>query len=106
MKSILVSKYRKTDAPFTRQLEYIPRIYAEPDGKVYDLYDHIESCIPTGTSYILAAELDKNVKMFNEWYQEKYMKGVVGDIIACPENSPHDFYIIRRDIFEITYSPV
>ena len=100
------SKYRKTDAPFTRQLEYIPRIYAEPDGKVYDLYDHIESCIPTGTSYILAAELDKNVKMFNEWYQEKYMKGVVGDIIACPENSPHDFYIIRRDIFEITYSPV
>ena len=100
------SSYMKADKPFDRQLEYVPRIYSEPDGKIYELYDRINSCIPTGTSYILAAELDKNVKLFTKWYEEKYMKGEKGDYIACREDDLHDFYIIRRDIFDITYTPV
>lgn len=100
------SSYSKTDKPFDRQLEYVPKIYTEPDGKIYELYDRINSCVPTGTSYILATELDKNVKLFTKWYEEKYMKGEKGDYIACREDDLHDFYIIRRDIFEITYSAV
>lgn len=55
---------------------------------------------------ILATELDKNVKLFTKWYEEKYMKGEKGDFIACREDDLHDFYIVRRDIFEMTYSPV
>ena len=100
------SSYKKADSVFDRQLEYVPRIYAEPDGRVYELYDHINACVPTGTSYILATELDKNVKLFTKWYEEKYMKGEKGDFIACREDDLHDFYIVRRDIFEMTYSPV
>lgn len=100
------SSYKKTDGRFDRELEYVPRIYEEPEGRVYDLYDRINTCVPTGTSYILAAELDKNVKVFTKWYEEKYMKGEKGDYIACREDDLHDFYIIRRDIFEMTYSPV
>ena len=34
------------------------------------------------------------------------MKGEKGDFIACREDDLHDFYIVRRDIFEMTYSPV
>jgi phosphoglycolate phosphatase len=98
--------YKKTGASFDRPLEYVPRIYTEPDGKVYDLYDRISSCVPSGTSYILAKELDKDVKLFTKWYEEKYMLGKKGDYIACREDDMHDFYIIRRDIFDITYSPV
>ena len=100
------ASYRQADVPFDRSLEYVPRIYTEPDGKVYDLYDRINSCIPTGSSYILATELDKDVKLFTRWYEEKYMMGKKGDYIACREDDLHDFYIIRRDIFDITYSPV
>lgn len=100
------SSYKKSNVPFSRQLEYIPRIYTEPDGKVYDLYERIDSCIPSGTSYIMATELDKNVKLFTKWYEEKYMRGEKGDYIACRVDDQHDFYIIRRDIFGITYSPV
>ena len=99
------NSYKKTDAPYDRKLEYTPRIYAEPDGRVYDLYERIMSCVPTGSSYIMAAKLDKNVKLFTKWYEEKYMKGEKGDFIAFREDDPHDFYIIRRDIFDITYSP-
>ncbi|MBO4266508.1 MAG: DHH family phosphoesterase [Lachnospiraceae bacterium] len=99
------TSYQKIAAPYDRKLEYTPRIYAEPDGRVYDLYEHILSCIPTGSSYIMAAKLDKNVKLFTKWYEEKYMKGEMGDYIACREDDLHDFYIIRKDIFDITYSP-
>lgn len=99
------SSYQKTDEPYDRELEYTPRIYVEPEGKAYDLYDRIRSCVPLETSYIMASELDKNVKLFTKWYEEKYMKGKKGDYIACREDDPNDFYIIRRDIFEITYSP-
>ncbi|MCR5002281.1 MAG: DHH family phosphoesterase [Lachnospiraceae bacterium] len=99
------SSYKKTEEPYDRQLEYVPRIYTEPDGRVFDLYDRISSCVPTGTSYILATQLDKDVKLFTKWYEEKYMMGKKGDYIACREDDKHDFYIIRRDIFDITYSP-
>ncbi len=99
------TSYQKSDAPYDRQLEYTPRIYIEPDGRAYDLYDRIKTCIPVESSYIMAAELDKNVKLFTKWYEEKYMKGEKGDYIACREDDPQDFYIIRRDIFDITYSP-
>jgi phosphoglycolate phosphatase len=106
--TIAISKfdasYRKTDARYDRQLEYIPRIYIEPGGRAYDLYDRIKTCIPTEASYIMASELDKNVKLFTKWYEEKYMKGEKGDYIACREDDPQDFYIIRRDVFDITYS--
>ncbi len=99
------SSYEKSDAPFDRPLEYVPRIYTEPDGKAFDLYGRINSCIPSGTSYILATMLDKDVKLFTKWYEEKYMMGKKGDYIACREDDMHDFYIIRNDIFDITYSP-
>ena len=100
------SSYKKADSPFDRKLEYVPRIYAGPDGRIYELYDHMQPCISTGTSYILAIELDKNVKLFTKWYEEKYMKGEKGDFIACREDDLHDFYIVRRDIFKMTYSSV
>ena len=99
------ASYKKNDTPFDRPLEYVPRIYTEPEGKAYDLYGKINSCTPSGTSYILATELDKDVKLFTKWYEEKYMMGKKGDYIACREDDLHDFYIIRRDIFDITYSP-
>ena len=99
------ASYKKTESVYDRQLEYTPRIYVEPDGKVFDLYDRINTCVPYGTSYITAAKLDKNVKLFTRWYEEKYMKGETGDYIACRVDDPQDFYIIRKDIFDITYSP-
>lgn len=97
--------YRKTDERFEGEYSYVPRIYTEPDNTAYDLTDRIRSCIPTGTSYILATELDRKVKVFTKWYEEKYMKGEKGDFIACREEDLHDFYVIRRDIFFKTYAP-
>lgn len=96
--------YCTTDMPFEHRLEYTPRVYSEPDGRMFELFKYINPCISTGTSYIYAKKLDKNVKLFSKWYDEKYMSGKIGDYIACREDDLHDFYIIRKDIFSMTYS--
>ncbi len=97
--------YVATDTPFNANTEYVPRIYTEQEGKVYDLMGHIESCSPSDASSILAMPLDRNIKLFSKWYDEKYMRGSAGDYIACPVDDTQDFYIIRGDIFGMTYSP-
>ncbi|MCR4739856.1 MAG: hypothetical protein K5886_06300 [Lachnospiraceae bacterium] len=98
--------YQRTDTLFTGKMEYVPRIYTEPENTVYDLTKRIYSCYPKNTSHILAKELESDVKLFTRWYEEKYMKGQRGDFLACRPDDPSDFYIIRRDIFNMTYSPV
>ena len=98
--------YEGTDRTPDLKFEYSPRVYIQPEGTIYELAEHIKPCIPTGTSYIFARKLDKNIKLFTKWYEEKYMKGVAGDYIACRADDLHDFYVIRGDIFDITYSPV
>ncbi|MBO4901397.1 MAG: DHH family phosphoesterase [Lachnospiraceae bacterium] len=105
-KEKFAASYEETDEPFAAQMEYVPRIYTQPDGKAYDLSEYIRPCVPTGTSCIYAKQLDINVKLFTKWYEEKYMQGVSGDYIACRADDLHDFYIIRKDIFGMTYSPV
>ncbi len=97
--------YESSSDPFDMTMEYIPRIYTQPDGKVYELAQYILPCRARGTSYIYAKQLDKNVKLFTKWYEEKYMRGLAGDFIACRTDDVHDFYVIRSDIFDITYSP-
>ena len=105
-KEKFAASYEETDAAFDRELEYVPRIYTQPEGTAYDLAGYIRPCVPTQTSYIYAKRLDRNVKLFTKWYEEKYMRGSAGDYIACRTDDVHDFYIIRSDIFDMTYSPV
>ncbi|MCR5735428.1 MAG: DHH family phosphoesterase [Lachnospiraceae bacterium] len=97
--------YEKTDEPFKSKMEYVPKIYTEPEGEIFELSGRICSCMPKGTSYILAMELDRDVKVFTKWYEEKYMKGTKGDFLGRRIDDPTDFYVIRRDIFFMTYSP-
>ncbi len=105
-KEKFAASYEDTDAAFDRKLEYVPRIYTQPEGAVYELAGYIRPCVPSQTSFIYAKRLDRDVKLFTKWYEEKYMKGSSGDYIACRTDDVHDFYIIRSDIFDMTYSPV
>ena len=100
------ASYELTDEEFCPESDYIPRVYSKVDGKVHELEGHIKSCRSSGISHIRAKELDRNVKLFTEWDEEKYMRGSAGDYIACREDDAKDFYIIRRDIFFRTYSAV
>ena len=97
------TSYVPSDEHFLPDTEYMPKIYSGSDGSVYELKDHIKSCRSTGGSLIRAAKLEGNMKLFTEWDKEKYMRGAPGDFIACRVDDAQDFYIIRNDIFQLTY---
>ena len=67
------------------------------------LVEYLHGCKASGNSEILAVKLDNFTKLYSLWDQEHYMYGNIGDYLAHPANDENDLYIIRGDIFELTY---
>ncbi|MDD7403391.1 MAG: DHH family phosphoesterase [Butyribacter sp.] len=95
--------YRYVDDTPEFMMEYAPTVRNNIDGEVYKLLDHMRSCVATGTSKIYAKPLEKNVKIFTAWDENKYYRGKIGDFIVMREDDIHDIYVVRRNIFFKTY---
>ena len=91
------------DIPYDLNVPYKPTIKNLIDGTVLPLDSYVKSCISTGETYIHAKPLEKSVKVFTEWDEEKYMLGRVNDYIAVRSDDRHDIYIIENNIFQTTY---
>ena len=87
-------------------MEYAPTVRNNIDGEVYKLLEHMQTCVAKGTSKIYAKQLERNVKVFTEWDENKYYRGQVGDFIACRDDDIHDIYVIQKDIFYKTYEEI
>ncbi len=95
--------YVPCDIPYDLNVPYKPTIKNLIDGTVLPLDSYVKSCISTGETYIHAKPLEKSVKVFTEWDEEKYMLGRVNDYIAVRSDDRHDIYIIENNIFQTTY---
>lgn len=95
--------YHPTGEGFTPRTVYIPTVKNRETGDSISLDGLARACLPTGETYIRARELDKTVKVFTAWDEEKYMLGRPGDFLAVRSDDPHDIYIVARDIFFETY---
>ena len=51
-------------------------------------------------------ELERYVKLFTAWDDEKYYSGKPGDYIAVREDDEHDIYIIKERLFNQLYNEV
>ena len=98
--------YRFVDAEADMKMEYAPTVRNNIDGAVYQLMERMRTCVAAGETKIYAKELDRNVKIFTAWDENKYYRGVVGDFIAMREDDVHDIYVVRRDIFLKTYEEI
>ena len=76
------------------------------DGEIYQLLQYMKPCVATGQVKIFAKPLEKNVKVFTAWDENKYYSGKIGDYIVCREDDPHDIYVVRGDIFQKTYQEI
>ena len=95
--------YTPFDVPYDLNVPYKPTIKNLIDGNVLSLDQYVKSCISSGETYIYAKPLEKSVKVFTEWDEEKYMLGKVNDYIAVRSDDPHDIYVIENNIFHTTY---
>lgn len=102
-KSTFDKRYTPTDTPFIKEFEYFPSIINTKENKTVGLMPYAKQCISHGGSVILARPLKKFTKVFTKWDYEGYMSGNKDDLLCCSENDIKDLYIIKRDIFELTY---
>ncbi len=102
-KEKFLKTYEVLDEKYEFQGEYEPAVHLRNEGKTLNLISSAKSCINVDTSCILARELNKIVKIFTTWDEEKYYYGKPGDFIACVPDNTKDAYVIERDVFFKTY---
>lgn len=87
----------------TLDAEYVPTIKNRITGETTSIARYAGKCIPTGETFIYARPLEKRMKIFTAWDEEKYMLGVPGDYLAVRCDDMHDIYIVEKNIFNKTY---
>lgn len=102
----LLSSYQFTNFVYTRAFEYEPRIKNTVTGEIKKVLQFAKTVRSTGGTIIFAKPLEQPVKLFTAWTEDKYYSGRVGDYIAVRADDEHDIYIINKDIFDRTYTPI
>ena len=105
-KEKLESSYMRINEPYSRTFEYTPCVTDVYSGEKKNVLAYAKSVVSTGTTHIYAKPLDRYVKLFTTWDEEKYYSGVPGDYIAVREDDPHDIYIISGHLFDELYKEV
>ena len=102
----LNKSYVRTGKPYSRVFDYDPSLTDTVTRERKNVMEYAMGVISSGGSRIFAKPLDRYVKLFTAWDEEKYYSGNPGDYIACREDDPHDIYIIRNRLFDKLYQPV
>ncbi len=98
--------YRKQLKPYVFPGEYPPAVIDVENGERIGLLPFAKSCLTHGGNGIYAKELTHRVKIFTSWDKQKYYLGNIGDFLAVRVDDTSDIYVINRDIFFKTYSPI
>ena len=97
------SSYKSLGKTYHGSFEYEPSVHDPKSGEKKDILPYSDTCISTGTSFILAKPLERNIRLFTKWDEERYYTGHPGDYIACRRDDPHDIYIIKGSLFDRLY---
>ncbi len=97
------ASYNVPEQPYTSKQEYAPAILNRFTGERREITSYAQTCVPTDEKLVRAKALTKPAKVFTEWDAEKYYTGDVGDWLVANEGNYDDCYIVRNDIFEMSY---
>jgi phosphoglycolate phosphatase len=92
---------------FTSMMDFIPTVETMSDGcdekQCLSIDEMAKICYPKTGINIYAKELKNRTKVFGVSNREDYYIGHQGDYMAVRTDDVSDAYIIKRDIFHITY---
>lgn len=98
---VLPGEYSLKDS--TLNAEYVPTIKNRITGETTLISKYARPCVATGDVFIYAKPIEKRMKIFTMWDEEKYMLGVPGDYLAVRCDDLHDIYIVEKNVFARTY---
>lgn len=105
-KRVFESRYTATDERFEHSFEYPPSLIDLSEAKICRLMPFAKKCYSGEGAVILARPLEKFTKVFTRWEYESYMAGVRGDMLCCSESDIRDIYVVKKDIFAMTYEEI
>lgn len=96
-------KYQPTEGKYSGDFEYTPTVINIEENVSLDLMPYACACEPVSSSLILARPVEKYTKVFTKWDYNGYMTAKEGDMISCPVEDMEDIYVIKKEIFDLTY---
>lgn len=102
-KEMFEKKYIPCDEVFIRKFEYAPTLINSDKGVSVPLLPIASSCMSYGGSVISARPLERFTKVFTKWDYIGYMAGAEGDMLCRTDGDENDVYVVKRDIFDLTY---
>lgn len=105
-KEKLEKSYIPTGKPYSRNFEYEPNIRNLFTDEKKNVMSVAHGVISSGRTRIYAKPLDRYIKLFTTWNDEKYYSGAPGDYIAVREDDIHDIYIINGRFFDQLYKEI
>ena len=99
----LFARYMSLNRPYSKTFEYAPSIKSLATGQKTDVMSYAQAMISHGGGLIYAKPLERSVKIFTLWDEEKYYLGNVGDYIAVRSEDEHDIYVIKKHLFPLLY---
>lgn len=78
---------------YCEKAEYIPNIKEWDFGASYLFTDYAKVCVPRDEFCVYAKQLDKCVKVFPKWDDEKYILGMPGDYLVVSCDDLHNVFI-------------
>ena len=102
-KDIFEQKYKPIDRLFERDFEYNPSVRSIRTDDLYELIPYAKECVCRDGVKILAKPIEKTTKVFIKWEHDRYIQGEPGDMLCKSVNDDYDVYLIKREVFDVTY---
>lgn len=90
---------------FHQMMDFIPAAEEAETGEYIPIDEMARLCYPREGGGIYAMPLERRAKVFRKDREEDYDLGCAGDYLAVRKDDLEDVYIIKKEIFEATYSP-
>jgi len=105
-KALFDNIYAPVDEPFVYESDYAPTMRSNIDDKIFHLEKYAHACVPKDNAHVFAKELDRTIKVFTLWDEEKYVLGNPGDYLVCTCSNHKDIYIVPNKTFNISYEKI
>lgn len=97
---------RSMPEDYYEKTEYVPAAKEWMDGNTYVLSDYAMICFPKEQFCIYAKPLEKGVKVFTKWDEDRYLLGMPGDYLAVSTDDLHNIFIERKECFSEKYEQI
>ncbi|MCR5120988.1 MAG: DHH family phosphoesterase [Ruminococcus sp.] len=75
-------------------------------GERRDLSGYVRGCVTKDSSCVRARRIDEYMRVITEWDKDSHLFGAPGDYLVCSTENEHDFYIVKKKIFDRIYEEI